>query len=454
MDVQSLGIAFLIVVAVSCGGRAPGGGIDGGPPAAGPPTGAGTASLSSVATPPARAVDGDLATRWTTGAPQASGQWFQVDLEPPRVVTGIVMDSGGSAEDYARAFEVFAFDDPASPGTPVASGTGDGAVVSVTFKPQAAKHVRVALKGNARAAWSIHELVVNGTASPSECTAAIVPRATLTGHEQEVQYQADLLKYCTGAGIANCEQTVRSRMNVDFFMAAAQLYTERMSTARHIAVLRDREAKLRAFRKDPAAACEVAAHDGDGDYVPDRTDACPDTPPLTPVLADGCTNTLLPAGPDIQGVNRQIARLALTFDPRCKNNEPPPTPNPLGVSRLSWDPSVGKAIWLSRAPGATGCPLYYEVEFTLSDGVLRSTVFKDTEDVPLPWTARPDGAVQFNIHVQDGGDRGAWAQYGSYTRTFRARAFNLAGQRSDWSEAVSPAYADCVAGQPTGDGIQ
>lgn len=452
MNVRATGIAVL-GLAVSCGGPAPRGGVDGGA-AARIPAGNATASRSSLETPPSRAVDGDLATRWTTGAPQESGQWFQVDLKAPQVVAGIIMDSGASAGDFARAFEVFAFDDPSSVGPAVASGAGRGPTVPVTFEPRVASHVRVALTGNARAPWSLHEILVQGASSPSACAAAIVPSALLTGREREVQYQADLLRYCTGAGLASCEQTVRARMNVDFFMAAAQVYTGRMSTGTHIAVLRERQAKLRAFRKDPASACEVAAHDGDGDYVPDGADACPATPALTPVLADGCTNPGIPAGPDPRGVARQVSRLALALDPRCAHALPPPTPNPLGVSRLSRDPGVGKAIWLSRDPGTTGCPLYYEVEFTLNDGLPRSTIFKATEDVDLPWTVRPAGAVQFNVRASDGGDRGAWADYGSFTRSFRARAFDFAGQKSGWSDVVSPTYADCAAGQPSGDGIK
>jgi hypothetical protein len=243
-------------------------------------------------------------------------------------------------------------------------------------------------------------------------------------------------------------------MNVDFFTAAAQLVTQRMSTGTYIAVLREREAKLAVFRKDPALACEVAAHDGDGDYVPDRLDACLGTPPLTPVLADGCTNTNVPPGPDFQGVNEHMPDLAVVLDPRCANNAAPATPTPLGVFRLSREPSWGKAIWISRNPGSAECPLFYEVEFQMEEGTLRSAIFKATEDVVLPWITRPERAVQFNVRTSDGGDRGAWAEHGSYTKEVRVRAFNLAGQRSDWSPFVRPEYAECSAGLPTGDGYQ
>jgi hypothetical protein len=74
--------------------------------------------------------------------------------------------------------------------------------------------------------------------------------------------------------------------------------------------------------------------------------------------------------------------------------------------------------------------------------------------VELPWTKRPERAVQFVVREADGGDRGAWADYGSYTRWLRVRAFNLVGQTSAWSDRVRPEYAECSAGLPTGDGLQ
>jgi hypothetical protein len=60
--------------------------------------------------------------------------------------------------------------------------------------------------------------------------------------------------------------------------------------------------------------------------------------------------------------------------------------------------------------------------------------------------------VQLKVRVADGGERGAWAEYGAYTKALRVRAFNLAGQRSAWSPFVTPEYAECSGNEPTGDG--
>jgi hypothetical protein len=439
-----IGIAALVVA--SCGGAA----VDG-ERAKRARSPAATASGGDEAP---LAVDGDLSTRWRTGAAQARGQWFQVDLKAREVVAGVTMRSGDSAGEYARSFEVFAFDDPAGMGEPAARGKGDAQVVTASFAPRLARHVRVVLTDGAANAWSLHEIELSGAPSPAACVAAISPHEDLDPEERDARYQEELTRYCTGVGLGECEQALRARMKVDATGAAAQVLTGLLATGAHIALLRDHDARLRAFRGDPALACEVAAHDADGDYVADARDACPGTPRLTPVRADGCANTAVPAGPELEAVQRLMPRVALTLDARCAHVAPPVTPTPLGVFRLSRDPSVGKAIWLTRDPGTTGCPLFYEVEAVLNGGSFRSVVFAATEDVELPWTKRPDRAVQLNVRASDGGDRAEWADYGAHTRWLRARAVNLVGQRSAWSERVRPETAECAAGLPTGDGLQ
>ncbi len=36
------------------------------------------------ASPPTNAIDGNSATRWTTGAPMANAMWFQLDMQTPQ----------------------------------------------------------------------------------------------------------------------------------------------------------------------------------------------------------------------------------------------------------------------------------------------------------------------------------------------------------------------------------
>jgi hypothetical protein len=284
------------------------------------------------------------------------------------------------------------------------------------------------------------------------CAQAVQPNHALTGSALELQFQGDILRYCTGTHITSCERTIRARMNVDFFIAASSVLSSHMTTGQYQQIVKDRDSKLPSFRQNPTLACDVAAHDVDGDYVPDDKDACNNTPPLTPVLANGCTNTQVPAGADITAVQNVVQRIGINVDPRCVGAPRPAIPTPLGAFRSTTDSSLGKAIWVSRDSGTTACPLYYQIDARITDGSPpRSMLFQASEDTTLSWITRPAGAVQFNIHTTDGGNRGAWANYSVFTITFRVRALNLAGGVSDWSDFFEFDNVDCVAGQPCQD---
>lgn len=285
------------------------------------------------------------------------------------------------------------------------------------------------------------------------CANAIVPTAALTGSAREIQYQQDILRYCTGVGISPCEQTVRARVNVDYFTAAADLYAGQLATSQYVAFLANRESQLLGLRANQTLACSVAALDSDDDLVPDAADACPNTPPLTPVLPNGCTKTALPPGPDINQIKKLFPAFGIPTDPRCVNAPTPNVPAALGAFRSpDQNASLGKSAWVSREAGTSPCPLFYQIEFYLTDGAgLRSATFPATEETAVPFVTPPKGAVQFSMHTTDGGDRGAWANYGVFTDSMRARAFNLSGKKSVWSGFFALSNVDCVAGQPCFD---
>jgi len=52
------------------------------------------------------ALDGDETTRWTTGRPQAAGQWFEVELAAPRRVRALEIAAPGHVMDVPAAFRL------------------------------------------------------------------------------------------------------------------------------------------------------------------------------------------------------------------------------------------------------------------------------------------------------------------------------------------------------------
>ncbi|HEX7056475.1 MAG TPA: discoidin domain-containing protein [Bacilli bacterium] len=120
-----------------------------------------TATSSPISgEPPANLLDGSMSTRWSTGTAMSPGQYIIVDMKNTKTFDQIVMDSTGSDNDYARGYEVYVSDDGTNWGSAVASGSGSGPVVTVTFPAQSARYIKVVQTGSASYWWSIREFYV------------------------------------------------------------------------------------------------------------------------------------------------------------------------------------------------------------------------------------------------------------------------------------------------------
>ena len=120
-----------------------------------------TASTNSTgADVPAHAIDGNLSTRYSSDADQASGMFFQVNLGSSQTFNQIEMNSGGSAGDYARGYNVEVSTNGTT-FTSVAAGTGTSSPETVTFTAQTAQYIRVVLTAASTTSWwSIAEFTV------------------------------------------------------------------------------------------------------------------------------------------------------------------------------------------------------------------------------------------------------------------------------------------------------
>ncbi|HEO69756.1 MAG TPA: hypothetical protein ENN80_00715, partial [Candidatus Hydrogenedentes bacterium] len=105
------------------------------------------------------ALDLDIETRWTTGAPQEDLMSFVVDLGKPYEVSRVVLDTSPSPNDYPRGYRVCVSDDPADWRVPVAEGKGAGPRTTLAFEPRVGRYVIFVLtEDHADAPWSIHEV--------------------------------------------------------------------------------------------------------------------------------------------------------------------------------------------------------------------------------------------------------------------------------------------------------
>jgi hypothetical protein len=108
-----------------------------------------------------KAVDGDPATRWTTGRPMQGGEWFMLDMGSERTIKRVILDCGRSDGDYPRGYEVYVSSSRTKLGQPVAKGEGKNALTEITFPPASGRYVKIVQTGKAEGLyWSIHELRV------------------------------------------------------------------------------------------------------------------------------------------------------------------------------------------------------------------------------------------------------------------------------------------------------
>jgi chitodextrinase len=120
-----------------------------------------TATSSPTSGEPASALlDGNQGSRWTTGVPMAPGQTLTVDMTAAKTFNKIVLDATGSDLDYARGYEVHVSSDGANWGSAIATGTGTGPVITVSFTARTARYIRVTQTGTNSSWWSAREFNV------------------------------------------------------------------------------------------------------------------------------------------------------------------------------------------------------------------------------------------------------------------------------------------------------
>jgi hypothetical protein len=128
-----------------------------------------TASSSSLVTnppqlynPPIQAIDGDAATRWSSGGVQSPGQWFGVDLGALASLTEVRLDTLQSPTDAPVGYSLEVSTNGVDYRS-VATGAGTPNTI-ILLTATVARSVRVVQTGSSATAWwSIHEFSLGCT---------------------------------------------------------------------------------------------------------------------------------------------------------------------------------------------------------------------------------------------------------------------------------------------------
>jgi lysophospholipase L1-like esterase len=116
-----------------------------------------TASATYSNEPAGNMLDGNLGTRWSTGTAMVAGQYVTVDMGRQQGVDRITLDSGPSAGDYARGYQVYLSSNGTTWGSAAATGSGAGQLADIAFATQSARFLKVVQTGSAGNWWSIAE---------------------------------------------------------------------------------------------------------------------------------------------------------------------------------------------------------------------------------------------------------------------------------------------------------
>ncbi|HEY4024460.1 MAG TPA: discoidin domain-containing protein [Pseudonocardiaceae bacterium] len=109
---------------------------------------------------PANAIDGNINTRFSSGAVQAPGMYFQVNMGSSQTFNQIELNAGPSTTDYAAGYNVEVSTN-GSTFTSVATGTGTASPQIIAFTTQTAQYIRVVLTASTQTPWwSIAEFTV------------------------------------------------------------------------------------------------------------------------------------------------------------------------------------------------------------------------------------------------------------------------------------------------------
>ena len=108
---------------------------------------------------PAQAADGNLGSRWSTGAPMAPNNWIQVELPAETNVAGLVLDAP-YPKDYPRKYRVEASLDGKA-WAKVMEDEGKATPTEIIFpEPRKARFIKITQTGSASAYWSIDEMLL------------------------------------------------------------------------------------------------------------------------------------------------------------------------------------------------------------------------------------------------------------------------------------------------------
>jgi hypothetical protein len=116
------------------------------------------------------AIDGNATSRWDTGGPQLSGQWFSINFGKPEKIQQIILDVSKSPSDSPQKYALYVSDNGTDWYGPGISGAGADLMTVLSFPSSTVQYVRIVQTGSKGNWWSIHEVYAFGDPSAASVT--------------------------------------------------------------------------------------------------------------------------------------------------------------------------------------------------------------------------------------------------------------------------------------------
>lgn len=119
-----------------------------------------SASNTSDAFTAAQAIDGNPRTRWMSGADQAAGQTFTVDLGASRTFDQVSLNQIAFPTDSPANYTVQTSADGATWSGNIATGTGTSSITNIALPTTTGRFLRITLTGAASKWWTIGDISI------------------------------------------------------------------------------------------------------------------------------------------------------------------------------------------------------------------------------------------------------------------------------------------------------
>jgi hypothetical protein len=203
-----------------------------------------------------------------------------------------------------------------------------------------------------------------GSLPVEKCSWNIPPKHTGNARQDEFNFQYEILRYCAMPGTSDDVLRLNGTFNYESAESAAALYYCTITEGQQRAFVQRRLEQIKAAEADATLAHKmVAGPDADGDWVPNSSDKCANTPIWTPVDDSGCPLAFSP-GRSCDAVKRALDNTGLVFNSNCPASAGFMPPVTVAVAAY-WKNAPEKGLYIyvqDIPPQAAGCEAWYKVE--------------------------------------------------------------------------------------------